>query len=254
MKLDDGLPANPKIEDLSDKAFRLYIYGLCHCGRKLTDGEISAKDRKVLMIEAGCTARHVAELERAGLWVAVNGHYSVNDFLDYNMSAAEIREERRAAAERMRSLRAKRAAERSGERSGERSSERGGERSIARSGSPSRPYKPRETSDEVSLASERRRDELWDALTDELGEVTTRTERGRRNAALRELRAAGATPDDIRERCSAYRARWPDIDLTANALVGNWSLLAKPAPRGKQSNLDRALALISPPERKEIEA
>lgn len=45
--------------------------------------------------------------------------------------------------------------------------------------------------------SERPRDELWDALTDEFGEVRTKSERGRRNVAVRELREAAVTPAEI---------------------------------------------------------
>ncbi len=44
IKLDDALPSNRKIKDLSDRAFRLYVYGLCYCGRDLTDGIIDKDD------------------------------------------------------------------------------------------------------------------------------------------------------------------------------------------------------------------
>lgn len=42
-----------------------------------------------------------------------------------------------------------------------------------------------------------KRDEIWDALTEAFGEVRTSPERGRRNRAVRELREAGATPEEI---------------------------------------------------------
>lgn len=41
------------------------------------------------------------------------------------------------------------------------------------------------------------RDEIWDKLEEEFGPVLTKTERGRRNRAVRELREAGLTPDQI---------------------------------------------------------
>jgi hypothetical protein len=44
----------------------------------------------------------------------------------------------------------------------------------------------------------RKRDEIWDTLEYEFGPVLTKTERGRRNRAVRELREAGLTPEQIR--------------------------------------------------------
>jgi hypothetical protein len=37
------------------------------------------------------------------------------------------------------------------------------------------------------------------------------------------LREIGATPEDVHRRASAYRKRWPDIDLTPTGLVSNWA-------------------------------
>ena len=44
---------------------------------------------------------------------------------------------------------------------------------------------------------DRPRDEIWDALTDRFGEVRTPNERNRRNAAVKQLREAQATPEEI---------------------------------------------------------
>lgn len=46
--------------------------------------------------------------------------------------------------------------------------------------------------------SERAQDVLWDTLDECFGKVRTKSERGRRNAALKELREAGVTPDELR--------------------------------------------------------
>lgn len=40
-------------------------------------------------------------------------------------------------------------------------------------------------------------DLLWDALTEHFGEVRTASERGRRNKAVKELREAEATPEEV---------------------------------------------------------
>lgn len=42
------------------------------------------------------------------------------------------------------------------------------------------------------------RDEVWDTLTECFGEVRTPNERNRRNAAVKQLREAAATPEEIR--------------------------------------------------------
>lgn len=76
----------------------------------------------------------------------------------------------------------------------------------------------------------RPRDELWDALTDEFGEPTNDSERGRRNKTLKLLRQSGATPQELRRRIEIYRAKWPDIDCTPTAIASNWSDLDRAPP------------------------
>lgn len=44
----------------------------------------------------------------------------------------------------------------------------------------------------------RERDEVWDTLTECFGEVRTKDERSRRNAAVKQLKEAQATPEEIR--------------------------------------------------------
>jgi hypothetical protein len=82
---------------------------------------------------------------------------------------------------------------------------------------------------------ERARDDLWDTLAELLGEPATDSERGRRNKALKELRAVDATPAELRKRAAAYRSKWPGIDMTASALAANWSLL-----NGRHGTVDPA--------------
>lgn len=96
-------------------------------------------------------------------------------------------------------------------------------------------------------AHRRRRDPLWDALAAEVGEPATRSERGRLNAALAELREIGATAEQIRARCAAYRSRW-SVDLTATGLVANWTLLERSPPpkrNGRGVDLDALFAEIN---------
>ncbi len=107
LKLDDGFVDHERVENLSDKAFRLHVTALCLCARKLTDGHLSDKDVRVAKTLVGAGAKSVQELRDAGLW-ETNGDegLKVRDYLDYNPTAEQVREERRKAAERMREIRA----------------------------------------------------------------------------------------------------------------------------------------------------
>jgi hypothetical protein len=60
----------------------------------------------------------------------------------------------------------------------------------------------------------------------------TKSERGRLNAALAEIRAAcpGLTPAEIRRRADAYRVAMPGATLTASALAAHWSRLVDSSP------------------------
>jgi hypothetical protein len=99
-RLDDALVDHPKIEPLSDRAFRAYIAGLCLCNRYLTDGVLT--ERQVAKI---APKRAREELISAGLWHPINACSAssgirVHDFLEYNRDAGSVKAERRQNAER----------------------------------------------------------------------------------------------------------------------------------------------------------
>src|SRR5215831_11355077 len=82
----------------------------------------------------------------------------------------------------------------------------------------------------ILAPSARKRDPLWDALVDETGtEPSTKMERGMWNAAVKELRDAGATAEQIHTRSEEYRSRWTGVDLTPMALVKHWGALSQPS-------------------------
>lgn len=89
------------------------------------------------------------------------------------------------------------------------------------------------TSDEVLTRQQsktgktpRKRDPLFDAAVDacqiDPAELT-RPARGALNAALKDLRAVDATPDEIHQRAEAYRRMWPTVTLTPTALARHWA-------------------------------
>lgn len=69
------------------------------------------------------------------------------------------------------------------------------------------------------------RDLVWDALVEQLGEPQTKSERGRFNRAVKELKEIEAEPEEVGRRCALYRTRWPNVTLTPQALTANWTIL-----------------------------
>lgn len=98
---------------------------------------------------------------------------------------------------------------------------------------------------ELAPKPARRRDELWDALTEALGhEPATKTERGRRNKALKDLRAIGATPADIIDHAARFRHTWPALTLTETGLVAHWSRFSN-GPRAGETPAERLHARMA---------
>ena len=140
VKLDDAFPDHPKVDGLSDGAFRLHVAALCYSGRHLTDGALAAD--RVSRLVPRFRRSYVTELVEAGLWEAVDGGWSIHDFLAYNPSAEKVKADRAAAAERMKQAR---------RRSPARSAERSGKGSATPS--PTRPDRDRVGGDSLPRAS-----------------------------------------------------------------------------------------------------
>lgn len=101
VRLDDQMPEHPKVEGLSDRAFRVYVEGIAYCSRTLSDGAIPATKAKKL----GATPRVVQELIEARLWHINGVGYLVNDYLKYNPPKATVEARRAASAKRLREWR-----------------------------------------------------------------------------------------------------------------------------------------------------
>lgn len=92
IRVHDGMPDHPKVEPLSDAAFRLLVTTWCWCSRHLTNGHISAR----LWAKRG-TARTRRELIDAGLAeVLDSGDILIHDYLEHQRSAEEVQEIREA--------------------------------------------------------------------------------------------------------------------------------------------------------------
>lgn len=87
IRVDVLLPEHPKVEGLSDKAFRALIELWCYCGRQHTDGIVTDRQWKAV------NARARAELEAAGLARPMDmGGAVMHEYTEYQRSRAQIDE------------------------------------------------------------------------------------------------------------------------------------------------------------------
>lgn len=96
-RIDESAATHPKVLALSDRAFRVWVNGLCYCQTHLTDGSIP---RAALRVVSG-TQRTADELVKAGLWIVHPDGYRVHDYLDWNDSRETIEYKRRLGAHRV---------------------------------------------------------------------------------------------------------------------------------------------------------
>lgn len=113
LNLDDNYADHPKVDALSDGAFRLHTAALCHCAKHLTDGFVD--ETKVNRLVPRFRQTYVRELldshpERP-LWVKVPGGYLVRDYLQWNKSREWWEKKRADDAKRKAEWRAKKEAE-----------------------------------------------------------------------------------------------------------------------------------------------
>lgn len=88
IKVHDGMPDHPKIDGLSDAAFRLLVETWCWCSRHLTDGHVPAATWK----KRG-TPKARKELTDAGLVeILPGGDIQVHDYLEHQRSKAQVEE------------------------------------------------------------------------------------------------------------------------------------------------------------------
>jgi hypothetical protein len=99
LAVDDGFAEHEKIIDLSDRSFRLHMAALCYCARNLTDGILRERQVAAVCAITKATRRHLLELVSAGLWEDLGDSFAINDYLDYNPTAAAVKERKRKRSE-----------------------------------------------------------------------------------------------------------------------------------------------------------
>lgn len=99
LNLDDNFADHPKVDALSDGAFRLHVAGLLYASKHTTDGYIPAN--RVPRLIRTYKARYLADLMEATLWRPADAGYTIHDYLDWNRSREQIEADR----ERLRKVR-----------------------------------------------------------------------------------------------------------------------------------------------------
>lgn len=97
VRLEDSFTSHPKIMELSDADFRVWIRLLCHCA-KVKDPSVDTKTRKEV---GGLTAGRVKRFESLGLLDRERNSHEVHDWTHYAPKDA-------SSAERVRAFRARR--------------------------------------------------------------------------------------------------------------------------------------------------
>lgn len=92
LNLDDNFADHPKVDGLSDGAFRLHVAGLCYASKHLTNGHIPADRAARLMPRY--KRQYLAELMERDLWRPADVGYSIHDYLDWNRSREQIEADR----------------------------------------------------------------------------------------------------------------------------------------------------------------
>lgn len=92
LNMDDNFADHPKIDGLSDGAFRLHVSGMLYAAKHMTDGKVPVERVERLMRRYKRT--YLAELLESGVWRPADAGYTIHDFLDWNRSKAQIEADR----------------------------------------------------------------------------------------------------------------------------------------------------------------
>lgn len=104
VRIDEDAMTHPKIVGLSDKAFRLWVWGLSYAQLHLTDGLLPAAAIPARV------KRAEDDLVAARLWEPHDVGFKVHDYLDWNESRETVTAKRDGAKTRLQHYREKRVA------------------------------------------------------------------------------------------------------------------------------------------------
>jgi hypothetical protein len=83
---------------------------------------------------------------------------------------------------------------------------------------------------------------LWDCVCEAFGlQPVTRSDRTRVGRIVADLKAKGADPAGVSARIDRYRAKWPDITCTPEALLKHWDSLGSDKPPAEMTAMEKWL-------------
>lgn len=91
VRIDEHAMEHPKVAGLPDGAFRLWVAGLAHCQKFLTDGFIAANSMRSLR---AFSVKRSRDLIEAQLWTETEKGVLVHDYLDWNDARQTVLENR----------------------------------------------------------------------------------------------------------------------------------------------------------------
>lgn len=194
-KLSDDFADHPKVEEISNDAFALYVVALVDCCRRLTDGVISQKHLRLLQTMRGVGDNAVNELLQVELWqMNGDGAFEVHDFLKYNPSRRKENRRKDAHSKQMRDW-----------RDAKRDDSRDSARDEPVTLSPTRPDPTRIPSRHTS--SRGKRPTVEESSSDKATLRTAREEMATKGETKREKKRAGSDDDKGHRRKSDARPR-----------------------------------------------
>lgn len=107
VRIDEHALNHVKILALSHGAFRLWVEGLAHCQKHLTDGLITRASLKGFRYRSSARAAELSSVTDGlpPLWEPQGDDYLVHDYLQWNNSKEKVLHDREVAATRIRRLR-----------------------------------------------------------------------------------------------------------------------------------------------------
>ena len=92
LNLDDNFADHPKVDGLSDGAFRLHVAGMLYTSKHMLDGFVPAS--RVPRLTRTYRPRFLAELMGERIWLPADAGYTIHDYLDWNRSREQIEADR----------------------------------------------------------------------------------------------------------------------------------------------------------------
>lgn len=210
-RMGDNILDHPVLGTLTYAELGLYTEVMGYCTRHLLDGRMpkSALDVQAKRRQARLVARLEARLCSLGLWIDRGDHYEVSNFLAYNPSRSEAQSGR----------------------------PRTGKKGVVATASNAlhdahREEKRRE--EDIPAEAGKTIDQLlFDAITTALSidqYSMTASARSGVNVCVKQLKDAGADPDDVKPRVGAYKRKFPNAACTPFALAKHWPALSLMVP------------------------